>query len=224
MVALSGATASCVIFGDSRPIVPLLDANTNLLLSLDTKYYTANVKLIISDFATLPDGALPVNAIIVNGSLTQAQSIEQSDAFKEADIRLFYPGPAPTKEMFDWAIENQVEIIDIEEEPERIREALESSIWPGAQMKNDSNNHFLAASPVPSAPTQTRHHENIDQFEDDFADILGDDQLEMATLFNMVGRARSQGANMSDEERRQNAERVISAISKMLGDDLDLDS
>ena len=48
--------------------------------------------------------------------------------------------------------------------------------------------------------------------EDDFNDILG-----------LVQQTRSAGQNMSDEQRRANAERVISAISNMLGSDLLLD-
>lgn len=48
--------------------------------------------------------------------------------------------------------------------------------------------------------------------EDDFNDILG-----------LVQQTRSAGQGMSDEQRRANAERVISAISNMLGSDLLLD-
>lgn len=223
-----GPSASCVIFGDSDPITPLLDADSNSVILLDTKYYTASVKLIFSHFSSpLPEstsGLLPVNAVVINGTLPQAKSIEHCDAFRQSDIRLFNPGPNPTKEMFDWAIENQVEIIDLVEEPERVCEALESSVWPGAAMKSDSSNHFLqSTSPSPPPTGQPVERNNDLDFDDHFADMLEEDQLEMSTLFSLVGRARAQGANMSDEERRQNAERVICAISKMLGDDLDLD-
>lgn len=48
--------------------------------------------------------------------------------------------------------------------------------------------------------------------EDDFNEILG-----------LVQQARSAGQGMNDEQRRANAERVISAISNMLGSDLLLD-
>lgn len=80
----------------------------------------------------------------------------------------------------------------------------------------------------------------LDRFDDDFEDLLESDQAEMATIFSMVSQARTQGANLSDEvnlifniqknilekfkDRRNNAERVLSAITKMLGEDLDLDS
>ena len=80
----------------------------------------------------------------------------------------------------------------------------------------------------------------LDRFDDDFEDLLESDQAEMATIFSMVSQARTQGANLSDEvnfilnlpkniqekfqDRRNNAERVLSAITKMLGEDLDIDS
>lgn len=223
MVGISAPSASCIIFGNSDLILSNLDCDSNNVLLLDTKYYSISVKIIISEFSSQISTDLPVNAVIINGTLEEAKSVQNFDSFKQADVRLFWPGPDPTKEMFDWTIENQVEIIDLIDEPERVREALESSVWPGARMKsNFSSNHLLTSSPPISSPNNSTE-QNFNRFDDDFADILEDDQLEMAELFNMIGRARSQGANMSDEERRRNAERVMCAISKMLGDDLDLD-
>lgn len=149
---------------------------------------------------------------------------------------------SPSKEIFDFALEHQVEIVDIEAEPERVLEALESSIWPGAKMKLPSD-----SPPVPqngSGQNQPIREPSevfgLDRFDDDFEDLLESDQAEMATIFSMVSQARTQGANLSDEvnlifnkqknilekfkDRRNNAERVLSAITKMLGEDLDLDS
>jgi len=63
-------------------------------------------------------------------------------------------------------------------------------------MKSDWSNNLLTSSPENNRPVEP----TINAFDDDFSDILEmDDQMEMAQLFNMVGRARSQGANMSDE-------------------------
>jgi len=185
----------------------------------------------------VPDSNLPVNAVIINGTLENAKSIQDLDAFKQADIRLFISEDHPPKEIHEWAIEQQVEVIDINEEPERIREALESSIWPGASLKSDSSNHFLqpltlASSPNLNSPPVDRAAplngsslplQFEDNFSDQFDDFLEDDRDQMAALFNMVGQARS-AQNLSDQERRRNAERVMCAISKMLGEDLDLDS
>lgn len=225
MVGISAPSACCVIFGSSSDILSHLEIseNSDNILLLDTKYYSISVKIVISEFCEISE-SLPVNAVIINGSLDEAKSVKNFESFKQADVRIFCANN-PTKEMFDWTIENQVEIVDLIEEPERVREALESSVWPGARMKSDwSSNHLLTSSPSPPAENNRPVDPTINAFDDDFADILEmDDQLEMAQLFNMVGRARSQGANMSDEERRRNAERVICAISKMLGDDLDLD-
>ena len=65
-------------------------------------------------------------------------------------MRLFCTKIDPTKEMHNWAIANQVEIIDIEEEPERVLQALESSIWPGATMKS-GNPYIASGRPIESA-------------------------------------------------------------------------
>lgn len=235
MVSLDSATSSVVIFGNSSPILSVLDCSSNQVLSLDTKYYTARVKIVTApNFAPLSNLVLPVNAVIINGSLDDAILIGEAESFKQSDVRLFIPGPGPTKAMFDWAIENQVEIVDLEDEPERVREALESSVWPGAKMKNHSANHLLAPSPPPPEPVNAHATDggNGDDefndfvgFDDNFSDLVIDDEVdlaEMASLFSMVNRVREEGGHMSDQDRRQNAERVISAISKMLGDDLDI--
>jgi len=235
MVSLDSATSSVVIFGNPSPILSVLDCSSNQVLSLDTKYYTVRVQVVTSpNFAPLPNPVLPVNAVIMNGSLEEATVIGETESFKQSDVRLFLPGPDPTKDMFDWAIENQVEIVDIEDEPERVREALESSVWPGAEMKNQSANHLLAPSPPPpepdniNAPDGANGNDEFNDFvgfDDNFSDLIIDDEVdlaEMAGLFSMVNRVREEGSHMTDQDRRQNAERVISAISKMLGDDLDL--
>ena len=52
--------------------------------------------------------------------------------------------------MHQWAIANQVEIVDIEEEPERVLQALESSIWPGANMKS-GNPYVASGRPIETA-------------------------------------------------------------------------
>ena len=104
--------------------------------------------------------------------------------------------------MFEFALEHQVEIVDLVNEPERVLEALESSIWPGAKMKVPSN-----APPAPPSGNngtaepirEPREVFGLDRFDDDFEDLLESDQAEMATIFSMVSQARAQGANLTDE-------------------------
>jgi len=226
MVAIKEAQASCLVFGNPEPVFSVLKLAAPYFLPLDTKYYTCLVQFETRDFAcNNVESSLPVNAIIINGPLEEAKSLVQSSSFLESDVRLFCCS-SPSKEIFDFALEHQVEIVDIETEPERVLEALESSIWPGAKMKLPSD-----SPPVPqngSAQNQSirepREVFRLDRFDDDFEDLLESDQAEMATIFSMVSQARTQGANLSDEDRRNNAERVLSAITKMLGEDLDLDS
>jgi len=225
MVALTSANACCVVYGDSSEIISLLEHDPNNIFIIDTKYYTVSVKIFLSDFvSSSPDTNLPFNAVIINGTLDEAKLIDQSEPFVDSDVRIFVSKTEPTKEMFDWSIQHMVEIIDLAAEPERILEAMGSSIWPGATMKSDQSNHLLRND----APQREPANDNlgIGELEDDLVDLLeaGDDRLEMAQMFNLISSVRNTGTNMSDEDRRQNAERVMSAISKMLGDDLDLDS
>ena len=104
-----------------------------------------------------------------------------------------------------------VEIVDIEDEPERVREALESSVWPGAEMKNQSANHLLAPSPPPPepdniiAPDGANGDDEFNDFvgfDDNFSDLIIDDEVdlaEMAGLFSMVNRVREEGSHMTDQ-------------------------
>jgi len=220
MVAIEPPTSAVVIFGDENDeIVKLLNTTASSFLSLETKYYSASVQIIKSDSASTD---LPINGVIFNNSFQQAQEISENyEPFRESDVRLFCTKIDPTKEMHNWAIANQVEIIDIEEEPERVLQALESSIWPGATMKS-GNPYIASGRPIETASDQdssaqneqNSHNDLLEMLEaeDDFNDILG-----------LVQQTRSAGQGMSDEQRRANAERVISAISNMLGSDLLLD-
>lgn len=220
MVAIEPPTSAIVIFGDENDeIVKLLNTSASSFLSLETKYYSASVQIIKSDSASTD---LPINGVIFYNSFQQAQEIsENNEQFRESDVRLFCTKIEPTKEMHNWAIANQVEIVDIEEEPERVLEALESSIWPGATMKS-GNPYVASGRPIETASEHNSSAQNQQnsqndllkmlEAEDDFNDILG-----------LVQQARSAGQGMSDEQRRANAERVISAISNMLGSDLLLD-
>lgn len=226
MVAIDPPTSAVVIFGDENDeIVKLLNTSASQFLSLETKYYSASVQIFKSKDSTDPASKitdLPINGVIFNNSFQQAQEISENfEPFNESDVRLFCTKVEPTKEMHQWAIANQVEIVDIEEEPERVLQALESSIWPGANMKS-GNPYVASGRPIEttsehdsSASNQQNSQNDLLEMleaEDDFNDILG-----------LVEQTRSAGQNLSDEQRRANAERVISAISNMLGSDLLLD-
>ena len=107
MVGISPPSACCVIFGSSSDILSHLEIseNSDNILLLDTKYYSISVKIVLSEFCEISEN-LPVNAVIINGTLDQAKSLENFESFKQADVRIFCE-KNPTKEMFDWTIENQ---------------------------------------------------------------------------------------------------------------------
>ena len=123
----------------------------------ETKYYSASVQIFKSKDSTVPASKitdLPINGVIFYNSFKEAQEISENyEGFQESDVRLFCTKVEPTKEMHNWAIANQVEIVDIEEEPERVLEALESSIWPGASMKS-GNPYVASGRPIETASEQ----------------------------------------------------------------------
>ena len=232
MVAIDECGAACAIYNPTDQIKNLLRATNNDSFIIDNKYFTITVKLLLcSDSSDPTQTDLPVNAVIVNTDFNILQSISKNDFFISADVKLFI-GPRPNSEQFQFCIENQIEVLDLEDEPERLLEALESSVWPNAQMKSRST----ASNPVnnPSPPTQ---NQNIPpptlsglvemgdlRDEIDHLSSLEDDlDVDFSSILTLVNRVRAQGQNVSDTERRANAEHVISAIYNMLGDEYDSD-
>ena len=245
MVAIDECGAACVIYNSTDEIKNLLRATGNDSFIIDNKYFTITVKLLLcsdsSDSSTnqTPETDLPINAVIVNTDFNILQSISKNDFFISADVKLFI-GPRPNSEQFQFCIENQIEVLDLEDEPERLLEALESSVWPNAQMKSRSNPspannpNQTQTSPITSPPTQ---NENTSpptlsglvemgalRDEIDHLSSLEDDlDADFSSILTLVNRVRAQGQNVSDTERRANAEHVISAIYNMLGDEYDSD-
>lgn len=225
MVAIDQPTAAVVIYGDNQnTILSLLDVFSCNMFTLDTKYYSASIQAILCKYTETPSTGLPINGVILNCNLTEAQTVTTTDAFRESDVRLFCTRTSPTNELHEWAIINQVEIVDLVDEPERVLEAMESSIWPGASMK--TGNHFMSSAfpevdrTPDDAPSRDERPDLVS--ENELHDLMDDDE-DLQAVFAMVQQARSAGRGMSDIERRANAESVISAISTMLGDDLLLD-
>ena len=234
MVAIDECGAACVIYNCTDQIKNLLRATGNDLFIIDNKYFTITVKLLLcsdtSDSRTL-ETPLPINAVIVNTDFNILQSISKNDFFISADVKLFI-GPRPNSEQFQFCIENQIEVLDLEDEPERLLEALESSVWPNAQMKSRSTNN-----PVNNTPSPPNQNQNIPpptlsglvemgdlRDEIDHLSSLEDDlDADFSSILTLVNRVRAQGQNVSDTERRANAEHVISAIYNMLGDEYDSD-
>jgi len=234
MVAIDECGAACAIYNPTDQIKNLLRATNDDSFIIDNKYFTITVKLLLcSDSSDLTQiqTDLPVNAVIVNTDFNILQSISKNDFFISADVKIFI-GPRPNSEQFQFCIENQIEVLDLEDEPERLLEALESSVWPNAQMKSRPT----TGNPVtnPSPPTQ---NQNIPpptlsglvemgdlRDEIDHLSSLEDDlDVDFSSILTLVNRVRAQGQNVSDTERRANAEHVISAIYNMLGDEYDSD-
>ena len=121
-----------------------------------------------------------------------------------------------------------VEFVDIDEEPERILEALSSSIWPGAKMKNETRSSGAIESST-DQNLQDRLHDVVEhgsmQDELDHLSALEDqDERDLGSLISLMNQVRGQGQNLSDGERRANAEQMISAIYQMLGDESESDT
>ena len=143
MVAIEECTAACAIYNPTDQIKNLLHATGNDSFKIDNKYFTISVKLLMfSDSSDpSPSSDLPVNAVIVNSDFDIIESISKFDFFISADVKLFI-GPRPNSDQFQFCIEYQIEVLDLEEEPERLLEALESSVWPNAQMKSRQTNNM----------------------------------------------------------------------------------
>lgn len=231
MVAIDECGAACAIYNPTDKIKTLLRATNNDSFIIDNKYFTITVKLLLfSDSSDPSETELPINAVIVNTDFNILQSISSNDFFISADVKLFI-GPRPSSEQFQFCIENQIEVLDLEDEPERLLEALESSVWPNSQMKSRSTTDNPVTHPsrtqnqnIP-APTLSGLVELGDlRDEIDHLNSLEDDlDDDFSSILTLVNRVRDHGQNVSDTERRSNAEQVISAIYNMLGDESDSD-
>lgn len=234
MVAIDECGAACVIYNSTDQIKNLLRATNDDSFIIDNKYFTITVKLLLcSDSSDLTQiqTDLPVNAVIVNTDFNILQSISKNDFFISADVKIFI-GPRPNSEQFQFCIENQIEVLDLEDEPERLLEALESSVWPNAQMKSRSTTGNPANNPSPPTQNQNIPPPTLSGLvemgdlrdEIDHLSSLEDDlDVDFSSILTLVNRVRAQGQNVSDTERRANAEHVISAIYNMLGDEYDSD-
>jgi len=237
MVAIEECGAACVIYNPTDQIKNLLRASGNDSFIIDNKYFTISVKLLLfsNELTETPSQeSLPINAVIVNSNFEILQSISKKDFFISADVKLFI-GPRPNSEQFQFCIENQIEVLDLDDEPERLLEALESSVWPNAQMKSRQSNPPLNNSSSQPPPPTTQNNippptlSGLVEMGDlrdeiDHLSSLEDDlDADFSSILTLVNRVRAQGQNVSDTERRANAEHVITAIYNMLGDEYDSD-
>jgi len=228
MVAIQDETAACVIYGDQCDIVSLVQA-TNSSIHIDNKYFTVSIKLIqLASPSDDPSTQLPINATIVNDSFQILQAASSQSSFANSDVKLYVSSNRPTPDQFQFCIDNQVEFVDIDEEPERILEALSSSIWPGAKMKNETRSSGAIESST-DQNLQDRLHDVVEhgsmQDELDHLSALEDqDERDLGSLISLMNQVRGQGQNLSDGERRANAEQMISAIYQMLGDESESDT
>ena len=234
MVAIEECAAACAIYNPTDQIKNLLHATGNDSFKIDNKYFTISVKLLLFSDSSDPSPSssdLPVNAVIVNSDFDILESISKHDFFVSADVKLFI-GPRPNSDQFQFCIENQIEVLDLEEEPERLLEALESSVWPNAQMKSRQTNNIAPTDSTPPSQNQNVPLPTLSGLvemgdlrdEIDHLSSLEDDlDADFSSILTLVNRVRAQGQNVSDTERRANAEHVISAIYNMLGDEYDSD-
>ena len=171
--------------------------------------------------ATPPPTNLPINAVVVKDSFDQLVEISKLDFFASTAVRLFIAAEKPDSSQFQFCFDNEIEYLDIEEEPERVLEALEQCEgWPGMKMKSaPSRPAQPQAQAQPRAPAPTVQNlvemgslhdelDHLDSLEDDFGALL-----------SLVARTRGAGANLSDSQRRENAEKVALALEAMLGGD-----
>lgn len=231
MVAIEECGAGCIVYGPTDRIHYLLKSSADKSsFKIDNKYFTISVKLLTihEPNSTLDDTVspdLPINAVIVNSvDFNILEVISKRDFFSQADVKL-YIGPRPDSQQFQFCIENQIEVLDLDDEPERLLEALQSSVWPNAQMKLSSSQRSNPPTQRHNPPTVSGLSEMGDLRDQiDHLDALEDDvDADFGSILTLVNQVRAQGQNLSDSERRSNAEHVISAIYNMLGDSDDSD-
>merc|ERR1711990_69784 len=166
-----------------------------------------------------PVTSLPVNAVIVNGSFETLEAVSTKSSFSDSDVKLYVASERPNPDHFQFCIDNQVEFVDVGEEPERILEALSSSIWPGAKMKNSETRNPATSSGAASRMNDVIEGGIVLDELDHLAGLEDDDEYDYGTMLSLLSRVRGQGRNLSGGERRANAEQMISAIYNMLGNE-----
>jgi len=209
--------AACAIYGDCERVLAALGSSNSL--SIDTKYFTVQVSIFTSPEAVLPETQLPINAVLVCGSFDLLESVSSLSFFDVTDVRLFMPSQSPSQSELQFCFDHQVEYLDLENEPERVLEAMNCSVWPGAKMKSSRQ---ATTAPSPAAPTATAATPTVSGLVDQGALLdeldelcLGDND-DFGALLSLVGRARQQGSNLTDSQRRENAERLAMALASML--------
>jgi len=221
MVAIEENSAACVIYDNSDDVINLLNVKSSSL-HLDTKYYTVSVSIITPPSPTTPPPtSLPINAVVVKDSFDRLVEIAKLDFFASTAVRLFIAPEKPDSSQFQFCFDNEIEYLDIEEEPERVLEALEQCEgWPGMKMKSAPSRQAppqaqqQVQAPAPTVQNLVEmgslHDEldHLDSLEDDFGALL-----------SLVARTRGAGANLSDSQRRENAEKVALALEALLGGD-----
>lgn len=205
--------AACAIYGECERVLAALGSSHSL--SIDTKYFTVQVSIFSSIEPVLPETQLPINAVLVCGSFALLESVSSLSFFDVTDVRLFMPSQSPSQSELQFCFDHQVEYLDLEAEPERVLEALNCSVWPGAKMKSPRQATATIAPPPPPAPTVS---DLVDQgaLLDELDDLCLGDNDDFGALLSLVGRARQQGSNLTDSQRRDNAERLAMALASML--------
>jgi len=220
MVALEQNGAACVIYEMGSELVDLLEIS-NSSLHIDTKYFTVSVTILTPSFSQAPPPNDDINAVLIKGTFDQLTKIVDMDFFSTTDVRLFMPPTTPSPTQMQFCFENEIAYLNLDEEPEGVLCALQNSAsWAGLEMKNQSTSTVPtpAAAPVPTLASLIEQSALQDEIDD--LDTLEDD---FGALLSLIGRTRTSAANstQSDEQRRQNAERVALALAAMLGDDDD---
>jgi len=217
MVAIEQNGAACVIYESGSELVDLLEIS-NSSLHIDTKYFTVSVTILTPSFSQAPPPNDDINAVLIKGTFDQLTKIVEMDFFPTTDVRLYMPPSTPSPTQMQFCFENEIAYLNLDEEPEGVLCALQNSAsWAGLEMKNQSTPAVTTPSAAPPAPTLAGLIEQSAlQDEIDDLDSLEDD---FGALLSLIGRTRTAAGTQSDEQRRQNAERVALALAAMLGDD-----
>jgi len=218
MVAIEQNGAACVIYESGTELVDLLEIS-NSSLHIDTKYFTVSVTILTPSFSQAPPPNNDINAVLIKGTFDQLTKIVEMDFFATTDVRLYMPPSAPSPSQMQFCYENEIAYLNLIEEPEGVLCSLQNSAsWAGLEMKNQSTPSAAVPAQAAAPTVANLIEQSMLQDEIDDLDSLEDD---FGALLSLIGRTRTAAGTQSDDQRRQNAERVALALAAMLGDDDD---
>ncbi|KAF4659169.1 hypothetical protein FOL47_007698 [Perkinsus chesapeaki] len=182
---------------DSSPVVKSLGlADAQETITLDTKYYTCKVR--VECHRDLSVSAAEAVVLVVDRC---GASLLPEDRLEEPSVKLLVTLDAPTTRMEEWCWDRGFELIEFNEEPERVLEALKMHNWSNAKLKIAE--HKDEAEPAP------RHKKASEVSIDELDDLMS----QIKAAHDLAARGAC------DEERRQRAEQLAMRLMQVMDSD-----